>query len=70
LARGQSDAGPTLEVAHEMLLRVEPVKSWIEKFSVELRLRDEIEREASEWQKAETLLTAARERAEGSEQLK
>jgi hypothetical protein len=69
LTRGQSDVGPTLEVAHETLLRVEPVKSWIEKFSVELRLRDEIEREASEWQKAETLLTAARQRAEGSEQL-
>jgi hypothetical protein len=44
LTRGSAAAGPTLEVAHETLLRIEPVKSWIAEFSVELRLRDEIER--------------------------
>src|SRR5262249_60477024 len=60
LTRGM--AGPTLEVAHEALLRVQPVKRWIEEFSAELRLRDEIEREALEWQVAETRLTAAGER--------
>jgi hypothetical protein len=51
LTRGRAEAGPTLEVAHEALLRVQPVKRWIEEFAVELRLRDEIEREASAWQR-------------------
>jgi hypothetical protein len=69
LTRGRVEAGPTLEVAHEALLRVQPVKGWIEEFSVELRLRDEIEREASEWQKAETLLIAARKETEQPKQL-
>jgi hypothetical protein len=54
LTLGRAEAGTTLEVAHEALLRVRLVKRWIEDFSVELRLRDEIEREASEWQNAET----------------
>src|SRR5262249_48658199 len=53
LTRGTAEAGPTLEVAHEALLRVQPVQRWIEEFSRDLRLRDEIEREASEWQTAE-----------------
>jgi len=52
-------------MAHEALLRVQPVQCWIEEFSVELRLRDEIEREASEWQK----LTDALQRAEITKQL-
>jgi WD40 repeat protein len=69
LTRGRAEAGPTLEVAHEALLRVQPVKSWIEEFAVELRLRDDIEREASEWEIAETRLAAARERAEDAKQL-
>ena len=69
LTRGRAAAGPTLEVAHEALLRVQPVKRWIEEFSVELRLRDEIEREASEWHNAEARLTAARERAQEPKQL-
>ena len=59
LTRASADAGPTLEVAHEALLRVTPVKQWVEEFSTELRLRDEIEREASEWQKAEVRLLEA-----------
>ena len=67
LTRGRAEAGPTLEVAHEALLRVQPVKSWIEKFSVELKLRDEIEREASEWQIAETRLARARQQARGTQ---
>jgi hypothetical protein len=69
LTRGTAEAGPTLEVAHEALLRVEPVKGWIEEFSVELRLRDEIEREASEWQKAETRLIGARKETGQPQQL-
>jgi WD40 repeat protein len=61
LTRGRAaDSGATLEVAHEALLRVQPVRRWIEGFSAELRLRDEIEREASEWQNAETQLVAAK----------
>ena len=69
LTRGRAEAGPTLEVAHEALLRVEPVRGWIEEFSVELRLRDEIEREALEWQKAETRLIAARKETDQPKQL-
>ncbi len=69
LTRGRAEAGPTLEVAHEALLRVQPVKRWIEEFSVELRLRDEIECEASEWQRAETELATAREGPEAAKQL-
>ncbi|HXO71189.1 MAG TPA: toll/interleukin-1 receptor domain-containing protein, partial [Bradyrhizobium sp.] len=60
LTQGRAEAGTTLEVAHEALLRVHPVKRWIAEFSGELRLRDEIEREASEWQSAETQLAAER----------
>jgi hypothetical protein len=56
-------------VAHEALLRVQPVKCWVKEFSVELRLRDEIEREASEWQKAETGLIEARKEAEQPKKL-
>ena len=59
LTRGNAKTRPTLEVAHETLLRIQPVRRWIEEFSVELRLRDEIEREASEWQEAETKLAKA-----------
>src|SRR5262249_49641559 len=69
LTRGSAEAGPTLEVAHETLLRVQPVKPWIEEFSTQLRLRDEIEREALEWKTAEDRLTASRERAEGPKEL-
>jgi WD40 repeat protein len=67
LTRGRAEVGPTLEVAHESLLRVQPVKSWVEEFSAELRLRDDIEREAKEWQLAEARLAAGR--AERPEQL-
>jgi hypothetical protein len=69
LTRGRAEAGPTLEVAHEALLRVQPVKRWVEEFSLELRLRDEIEREASEWQRAETRLVTARKESEQTKQL-
>jgi WD40 repeat protein len=63
LSRGSGEAGPTLEVAHEALLRVQPVKRWVEEFSAEMRLRDEIEHEASAWQTAEARLIAARKQA-------
>src|SRR5262249_28043545 len=77
LTRGRAETGATretaheatLEVAHEALLRVQPVKRWIEEFSVELRLRDEIEREASEWQKAETRLIGIRKETEQPKEL-
>jgi WD40 repeat protein len=69
LTRGSGEAGPTLEVAHEALLRVQPVKRWVEEFSRELRLRDEIEREASAWQIAESRLRAELERTEEPKQL-
>jgi WD40 repeat protein len=51
------------------LLDVQPVKRWIEEFSVELRLRDEIEREALEWQNAESRLATARRQRQNSKQL-
>jgi hypothetical protein len=37
LTRGRAETEATLEVAHEALLRVEPVRRWVEEFSVELR---------------------------------
>jgi WD40 repeat protein len=70
LTRGNAEAGPTLEVAHEALLRIQPVKGWIEEFSGLLKLRDEVEREASDWQNAQVRLVAARKQtAEGSDDL-
>jgi hypothetical protein len=64
LTRGNADAGPTLEVGHETLLRVQPVRGWIEALSGQLKLRDEIEREAAEWHEVAERLKAARERAD------
>ncbi|MGE0701937.1 MAG: toll/interleukin-1 receptor domain-containing protein, partial [Hyphomicrobiaceae bacterium] len=49
LSRGGGEGDSALEIAHEALLRVEPVKSWIEASAGELRLRDEVLREAAEW---------------------
>ena len=59
LTRGQGGQGATLEVSHEALLRVEPVKGWIARFAGELRLRDEIEREAAAWEAAHRAWQAA-----------
>jgi formylglycine-generating enzyme required for sulfatase activity len=41
--------GGTLEVAHEALLRREPVAGWLEQVKDALKLRDDVLREAKEW---------------------
>ena len=45
LTRGRE----TLEVAHEALLRREPISGWLEARKDALKLRDDLIREASEW---------------------
>ena len=39
----------TLEVAHEALLRRPPVDAWLEERKEALKLRDDVQKEASEW---------------------
>jgi hypothetical protein len=63
LTRGSGPSGPTLEVAHESLLRVQPVRRWVEGYASELKLRDQVEREASEWRSAQDAMADARARA-------
>jgi hypothetical protein len=38
---------------------VQPVKGWIEEYAADLRLRDEVEREAMEWRRASEALANA-----------
>jgi hypothetical protein len=48
-ARLLTRGGGTLEVAHEMLLRRQPISSWLEEQKDALKLRDDVLREAKEW---------------------
>jgi CHASE2 domain-containing sensor protein len=48
-ARLLTRGGKTLEVAHEALLRRDPIAGWLEAQKDALKLRDDILREAKEW---------------------
>jgi formylglycine-generating enzyme required for sulfatase activity len=48
-ARLLTRGGGTLEVAHEALLRRQPISGWLEQQKDALRLRDDVLREAEEW---------------------
>jgi formylglycine-generating enzyme required for sulfatase activity len=48
-ARLLTRGGGTLEVAHEALLRRQPILGWLEQQKDALKLRDDVVREAKEW---------------------
>jgi formylglycine-generating enzyme required for sulfatase activity len=48
-ARLLTRGGGTLEVAHEAVLRRQPMSSWLEQEKDALKLRDDVLREAKEW---------------------
>jgi formylglycine-generating enzyme required for sulfatase activity len=48
-ARLLTRGGGTLEVAHEALLRRQPISGWLEQQKDTLKLRDDVLREAKEW---------------------
>jgi formylglycine-generating enzyme required for sulfatase activity len=48
-ARLLTRGGGTLEVAHEALLRRQPISGWLEQQKDALKLRDDVLREAEEW---------------------
>jgi formylglycine-generating enzyme required for sulfatase activity len=48
-ARLLTRGGETLEVAHEALLRRQPISGWLEEQKDALKLRDDVLREAKEW---------------------
>jgi hypothetical protein len=61
--------GGTLEVAHEALLRRQPIFGWLEQQKDALKLRDDVLREAKEWADGGRLCRksgAARRAAAGS----
>ena len=49
-AEGEGRGAVTLEVAHEALLRRPPVSGWLAEQKDELKLRDDVLREAKEWE--------------------
>ena len=49
LTRGSSSGANTLEVAHEALLRREPIASWLDAQKDDLKLRDDVLKEAADW---------------------
>jgi formylglycine-generating enzyme required for sulfatase activity len=49
-ARLLTRGGGTLEVAHEALLRRQPIAGWLEEQKDALKLRDDVLREAKEWE--------------------
>jgi formylglycine-generating enzyme required for sulfatase activity len=49
-ARLLTRGGGTLEVAHEALLRRQPISGWLEEQKDALKLRDDVLREANEWE--------------------
>lgn len=63
LTQGTSTDGPTLEIAHEALLRIEPVRDWVMDEAANLRLRDELVAEAAAWHRARGAGDAQAERA-------
>jgi formylglycine-generating enzyme required for sulfatase activity len=62
-ARLLTRGGGTLEVAHEALLRRQPIFGWLEQRKDALKLRDDVLREAKEWadggRRAESLVRRA-----------
>jgi CHASE2 domain-containing sensor protein len=51
LSRASSEDGATtLEVAHEALLRLQPIAGWLEARKDDLKLRDAVLRDAKEWE--------------------
>jgi formylglycine-generating enzyme required for sulfatase activity len=69
-ARLLTRGGGTLEVAHEALLRRQPIFGWLEQRKDVLKLRDDVLREAKEWadggRQAESLVRWRGERLRGA----